>query len=97
VNNTYGTKLLEGLSCQLFERNIVTNDKKKYFIEKERGVLHIVKAFKVKKGDVENFNFSYKIPEYLEHSHSVGNYSGVIYFFRFQYMFKDGCDPIRCT
>lgn len=43
----------------------MTNEKKKYFIDKERGVLHIVKALKVKKGDVENFSFSYKIPDYL--------------------------------
>lgn len=83
------------LNCQLIERNIVTNEKKKFYLEKERGVLHNVKNFKVRKGNIENFSFSYKIPDYLEHSYSVGNYSSLIYFFRFNYEFKVGCNPNR--
>lgn len=83
------------LNCQLFERNIVTNEKKKFYIEKERGALHNVKSFKVRKGNIENFSFSYKIPDYLEYSYSIGNYSALTYFFRFNYLFKDGCKPDR--
>lgn len=83
------------LNCQLIERNIVTDEKKKCLIEKERGVLHNVKNFKVRRGDMENFSFSYKIPDYLEHSFSIGNYSALTYFFKFQYLFKDGCNPGR--
>lgn len=55
----------------------------------------MVKNFSVKKGNVENFSFSYKIPEYLEHSYSIGNYSALVYFLRFQYLFRDDCDSIR--
>jgi hypothetical protein len=91
----YGGRDLEGLNCQLIERSIVTNEKRMFYKEQERGVLHAVKGFCVKKGNVENFSFSYKVPDYLEHSSSLGNYSGLLYVFRFQYQFKDGCDPSR--
>ncbi len=55
----------------------------------------MVKGFCVKKGNVENFSFSYKVPDYLEHSSSIGNFSALIYVLRFKYQFKDGCDTNR--